>query len=52
MTKEQRMKEDETIVDIVVYYRIRFADGFMEQSESLSEVMAYIPKSYNGTNFI
>ena len=50
MTKEERMKEDETITDIVVYYRIRFADGDMKLSESLSYVMSYIPKSYKKTN--
>jgi|TARA_R110001606_G_scaffold359311_1_gene511139 hypothetical protein len=34
----------------ITYYRILHADGEMRQSESLEEVMTYIPKSYKKTD--
>jgi hypothetical protein len=33
----------------IIYYRITHSDGQMEQSESLEEIMSWIPKSYKKT---
>tara|TARA_R110000772_G_scaffold63368_1_gene141980 strand:+ start:487 stop:714 length:228 start_codon:yes stop_codon:yes gene_type:complete len=33
----------------IIYYRILNADGEMKQSESLDEIMIYIPKTYKKT---
>ena len=50
MNEIERAKEVlREVTTKIIYYRITHSDGQMEQSESLEEIMSWIPKSYKKT---